>query len=55
MNFNLDTVRKALACCALLPPPGDEVARQLAEDWLDMYAQLERFPAPTHVPKEETP
>lgn len=40
LNFNEDYVRKALACCALLPPPGDAEVRKFAEDWLEMRDEI---------------
>jgi len=41
MNFDRDRAAAALACCPLLPPPGDEEVRRFAEDWLDLSAALE--------------
>lgn len=39
MNFDKERVLKAIACCPLLPPPGDTVALELAQDWLELTEQ----------------
>ena len=39
-NFTVERVHKALACCTLLPSPGDEEVKKFAEDWLLMYHKL---------------
>jgi len=34
-------VRKMIACAPLLPSPGDEVVKELAEAYLDLHQQHE--------------
>ena len=46
-------VRKMLACCALLPPPGDEVVKELALDWLALNEG--RVPIAAEVPTRKEP
>jgi hypothetical protein len=43
MNFDREHVKKALACAALLPPPGDEEVKKFAEDWLALNSKLAEF------------
>lgn len=43
MNFKKDHVMKALACHALLPPPGGEEVRKFAEDWIELRGLLDKL------------
>lgn len=43
MNYNKESVEKAIACCSLLPPPGGEVVKEFAQDWLELYAELQNL------------
>lgn len=51
MNFTREYVLKAIACAALLPPPGDDEVRRFAEDWLEMADLIAATEAKADRPK----
>lgn len=36
-------VRRMIACAPLLPPPGDGVVKELAQAYLNLYAEHEKL------------